>query len=132
MFELNSQALWIVGLVASAIVYAVNFYQRKQGKEVSRKVLTVVLYAVALVLVLGFGQFDLPAFPVFPEFGNEPVEYISFVIASIGLLLSYAGSWLTLLTAITGFAALPYNLLYKQVLERIAPLPAAEEYYLKD
>lgn len=131
MFELNAQALWLIGIVASVIVYAVNFYQRKQGKEISRKVLTAVLYAVSLALVLAFGKFDLPSFPALPFVGSDPVSAISALIASLGLILGYAGQWLTVLTAVTGFAVAPYNLLYKQVLERLAPLPDAMDYLAK-
>lgn len=131
MFEMNAQALWLIGIVASVIVYAVNFYQRKQGVEVSRKVLTTVLYAVSLGLVLAFGKFDLPAFPVLPFLGGDPVEILSALIVSLGLIIGYAGQWFTVLTAVTGFAVAPYNLLYKQVLERVAPLPEASEYFAK-
>lgn len=131
MFEMNDQALWLIGIVASVIVYAVNFYQRKQGVEVSRKVLTAVLYVVSLGLVLAFGKFNLPSFPSLPFAGSEPVEIVSALIASLGLIIGYAGQWLTVLTAVTGFAVAPYNLLYKQVLERIAPLPEPMDYLAK-
>ncbi len=131
MFELNAQALWLIGIVASVIVYAVNFYQRKQGVEVSRKVLTAVLYVVSLGLVLAFGKFDLPVFPALPFLGTEPVEVLSALIVSLGLIIGYAGQWLTVLTAVTGFAFAPYNLLYKQVLARMAPLPNASDYFVK-
>ena len=126
MFELNDIIVWVIGILASAIVYAINYWQRQSGKEISRKWLTFGLYVVSLALVLVFGRFAWPIFPSIPVFPVEPLDIANTALVFLGSILGWAGQLLTLLTAVGGYAALPYNLLYKNIFEKIAPLPDVE------
>ncbi len=119
----NEVMVWVLGLVVSAFVYVVNYWQRKKGKKVSKTYIAVALYLVAFVAVLVFGSFAMPVFPVIPIFPDTPVVFMGVVLEFAGIVLVYAGEWLTLLTLIVGMAVAPYEFLYKRVMEAIKPLP---------
>jgi NADH:ubiquinone oxidoreductase subunit 4 (subunit M) len=123
MFELNETMLVYLGLIVSVLVYAVNYLQRKSGKKVAPKVMGVLMYAIAFVVTLLFGAFALPALPSWPVFPDEPAAFMGIVISFAGMVLTYGGELLALLTAIVGAAWVPYQFIYKKVFEGIKPLP---------
>lgn len=97
--------LFVIGAVASVIVWVL-----KMSKvTVKSSWLTVLVYAVSLVLAFAFAAPSLPMFPVF-------VDLVSFV----PLLLAWIGDLLVPLSAFVGFATLVYNTLLKQVLDKYA------------
>jgi len=115
--------IWVIGLVASAIAYGVNYYQRKGGTKLTKRTLTIVLYGIALVLAVLFGTFAWPAFPGLPTFPTDPITFMSVLLTFIGAILAWLGECLTLLTYVVGTSVGPYNLLYEKVFSNIAPLP---------
>ena len=97
--------LFVIGAVASVIVWVL-----KTAKvTVKSSWLTVLVYAVSLVLAFAFAA---PALPLFPAY----VDLASFV----PLLLAWIGDLLVPLSAFVGFATLVYNSLLKQILDKYA------------
>jgi len=113
MFEISETMLVYLGLIVSVLVYLVNFWQRKSGKRVESKVMAVLMYVIAFVVTLLFGAFALPALP---NFSADPGVFM-------GVLMTYLGKLLALLTAVVGAAWVPYQFIYKKVFEGIKPLP---------
>jgi hypothetical protein len=102
-FEMLTEIqLFVIGTVASAIVWVLKFYKG----QLSPGWLTGGVYVVSFVLAWFFAPLALPAFPPF-------VDLASFVPA----LLGWVGDLLIPLSAFVGFATLVYNVLLKSVLD---------------
>ena len=106
--EINEVMLFVIGLVASIIVWGVKVYQSKSGKDVPTSVLQWLVYGVSLVLAL---VFQLPVLPAVSFLGS-PVEIIGAAFEWVGALL------VSIAPAFT-FATLVYSTLLKQVLEKV-------------
>lgn len=102
--------LYVIGFVASAIVYAVKVIStRFPNVTIKREWLTVILYVASLVLAVYWGGISFPAFPSF----SDPV---SFVSAS----LTFITNLIAALAFPTSFATLIYNVLLKRVFDALA------------
>lgn len=104
---LDAVQMYIIGVVASAVVYAIKLIGTRWPKWViKREWLTVILYAGAWVLALAFRQMALPSFPVF----DDPVSFVSALLAFVVLLVEALGP-------AVAFATLIYNVLLKKVFD---------------
>ena len=106
--ELSPELVFVIGLVASAVVWGIKFLRAK-GTEIPSGWLTAGVYVVSGVLAALFAAPSLPAFPVF-------VDLASFVPA----LLAWVGDLLVPLSAFVGFATLVYTALLKKILDSVA------------
>lgn len=102
--------LYVIGVVASAIVYAVKTISaRYPNITIKREWLTVLLYVASLGLAIYWGGVTFPAFPAF----SDPVSFVS-------ALLTFFTNLIDTLAFPTSFATLIYNLLLKRVLDAAA------------
>lgn len=102
--------LYVIGLVASAVVYGVKLLNTKYPKlKIKREWLTVILYVAALVLAVYWGGVTFPGFPEF----SDPVTFVS-------ALLTWFTALIAALAFPTSFATLIYNVLLKRVFDGIA------------
>ncbi len=102
--------LYVIGLVASAIVYAVKVFSvRFPNVTIKREWLTVILYVASLVLAIYWGGIS---FPLFPEF-SDPVSFVS-------ALLTFFTGLIAALAFPTSFATLIYNVILKRVFDGLA------------
>lgn len=106
--ELSPELVFVIGIVASALVWALRLLA-KNGKQIPDAWLTAGVYVVSGVLA---AIFALPSLPVFPPF----VDLASFVPA----FLQWCADLLVPLSAFVGFAGLVYQALLKKVLEGVA------------
>lgn len=106
--ELSEVHLFVIGLVATGLIWAVKFWREQSGKPIPSGWLTAGVYVVSFGLALAFG---LPAIPPFGPF-NDP---ISFVAACLQWLTDF----LVIIGPFVGFATLIYNALLKKVLDGI-------------
>jgi len=105
--ELTEVQVFLIGAVASVIVWLVKFARDKWG-GISSGWLTVGVYIMSGILAWIFAPLSLPALPPF-------VDLASFVPA----LLEWFGALLIPLSAFVGFATFVYNALLKKVLDDI-------------
>lgn len=110
-----STADWKVALISLAtvaLVWALNLWAKKSGKRIGSEWLTIIVYAVSVVVTLVVQPVLLPAFPAWggdaPAFANELIIYLA-ALAPIA-------------TAVTGEATVIYNSIFKQVVDRIPAL----------
>ena len=103
--ELTEVQLFLIGAVASVIVWLVKFIRSRWG-SIPAGWLTGAVYLVSAVLAWIFAPLALPALPPF-------VDLASFVPA----FLQWFAELLVPLSAFVGFATLVYNILLKQVLD---------------
>lgn len=123
--EFPPEYAFILGLIATVVVWGVNLFYRKRGLKISRKKLTVVLFGVSLVLAGLFQAFTLPAFPGFPSF--VPVEdvaensglFLIFIGQSIAVIFAYIAQLLTTAAALTGSGTIIYNLLKDKIFPQL-------------
>lgn len=102
--------LYVIGVVASAIVYAVKVFSvRFPNVTIKREWLTVILYVASLGLAIYWGGVS---FPVFPEF-SDPVSFVS-------ALLTFFTGLIAALAFPTSFATLIYNVILKRVFDGLA------------
>jgi hypothetical protein len=102
--------LYVIGLVASAVVYGVKLLNTKYPNlKIKREWLTVILYVAALVLAVYWGGVSFPSFPEF----NDPVSFVS-------ALLTFFTNVIAALAFPTSFATLIYNVLLKRVFDGAA------------
>lgn len=119
--EFPPEYAFILGLVATVIVWGVNLFYRKQGTKISRKKLTVVLFGVGLVLAALFQAFTFPEFPGWPQFvsGSDVAEnaglFIVFISEILVVIFTYLATLLTKAAAMTGSATIIYNLLKDKI-----------------
>jgi len=103
--ELTEVQLFLIGAVASVIVWVVKFV-REQGGAINAGWLTAGVYVVSAALAYFFAPVVLPPLPPF-------VDLATFIPA----ILQWFGDLLVPLSAFVGFATLVYNVLLKQVLD---------------
>lgn len=105
--EISIEQAAIMGVVASALVFAFNLYAKYQNKKLPREFLTVLVYAISVVLAWIWSAPALPNLPI----GAGPSElaqaYVTFALA----LLNQGA-------LVLGFATLIYNWLLKKVDEK--------------
>lgn len=102
--------LYVIGMVASAIVYAVKLFSARFPKvTIKREWLTVILYVASLVLAIYWGGISFPAFPEF----SDPVSFVS-------AFLTFFTALIAALAFPTSFATLIYNVLLKRVFDAAA------------
>jgi hypothetical protein len=102
--------LYVIGLFASAVIYILKIVMDRYPQiKIKRDWLTVVLYALSLLLAVYWGGVTIPAFPAF-------VDSVTFVAA----LFSFISSLLVALAVPTSFATLIYNVLLKRVFDGLA------------
>lgn len=102
--------LYVIGVVASAIVYAVKVFSvRFPNVTIKREWLTVILYVASFGLAIYWGGVS---FPVFPEF-SDPVSFVS-------ALLTFFTGLIAALAFPTSFATLIYNVILKRVFDGLA------------
>jgi len=109
MTEISPELMFVIGLVASVIVWLVKLAS-KRGKAIPSGWLTAGVYIVAAVLAFAFSPVSLPSFPTW---GGDLAEFVPALVA-------WAGELLVPLSAFVGFATLVYNALLKKVLDGIA------------
>lgn len=123
--EFPPEYAFILGLIATAIVWGVNLFYRKQGTKISRKKLTVVLFGVGLILAALFNAFTFPSFPGWPQFvpAEDVAESTGLFVVFLGQILvvvfTYLASLLTKATAMTGSATIIYNLLKDKIFPQL-------------
>jgi len=105
VMELTEVQLFMIGTVASVIVWIVKFVRAKGG-SIHAGWLTAGVYVVSGILAWFFAPLVLPALPPF-------VDLASFVPA----FLQWIADLLIPLSTFVGFATLVYNVLLKQVLD---------------
>jgi len=110
MSEFSHDQLFIVGLVASAVTFAVNYLVKRQGVVINRPTLMGILYAVSFLLAVFFAA---PAMPLYPIMSSDPVTNVNAFVA-------YLGNLMMVLTLIVGIATAIYNIIGKKVMESIA------------
>jgi hypothetical protein len=107
--ELNAEHVIVIGIVASVMIQAVKFLGAWFGWQFDRKLVMVVMYVIALIMAYIFARPVMPAWPVPVE---DPAVYA-------GMILTFFGQLIALASAISGFAVLIYNILLKQVFEKL-------------
>jgi hypothetical protein len=105
MMSLTFEMLFVIGVVASMIVWIVKQFIRI-GKPIPDAWLTVGVYVVSFLLALAFTPLVLPAFPVY-------VDLPTF----IPLLITYLGALVVVISAPVGLAALIYQALLKRIMD---------------
>jgi len=103
--ELTEVQLFVIGTVATILVWLVKFIRGRWG-DINAGWLTACVYAVSAGLAFFFAPLALPSLPPF-------VDLASYVPAFLG----WIGALLVPLSAFVGFATLVYNVLLKQVLD---------------
>jgi len=103
--ELTEVQLFVIGTVASVLVWLVKFIRSRWG-EINPGWLTAFVYVASGLLAFFFAPLVLPPWPAF-------VDLATFVPA----LLGWFGALLVPLSGFVGFATLVYNVLLKQVLD---------------
>jgi len=115
MTDISPELMFVIGLVASVIVWLVKLASRR-GKTIPSGWLTAGVYVVSAVLAFLFSPVSLPPFP---GWSGDLSAFVPAVIAWIGNLL-------VPLSAFVGFATLVYNVLLKKILDGIADKLAAK------
>lgn len=100
------QMYW-VGLASLAIVYAVKLIATRFPKiKLTKEIVSVLIYVVALFLSLAFTGFSLPTYPAW----TEPLSFVAAFFGFINALLVSMAPPVSL-------ATLFYNLILKRVLD---------------
>jgi hypothetical protein len=101
---LSPEQIMFIGFVATAITLALKLLAQWGGYTPGRAPLTILLYAVSLVLGGIWTGVYLPPFPPFAD----PVSFV-------GAALQFVADLLAMLAPVVGIATLIYNLLYEKV-----------------
>lgn len=104
--ELNEFHIYVIGLLATVLIWLVKRIQEHYGKPIPSGWLTTGVYLAAFGLALAFG---LPAIPAFGAW-EGPVELVAACLQWVSDILVSIGP-------IVGFATLIYNALLKRVLD---------------
>jgi hypothetical protein len=107
--EMSPELMFVIGLVASVIVWVVRFVS-KRGGSIPSGWLTAGVYVVAGLLAWVFSPVILPPFPTW---GGDLAGFVPALVA-------WASELLVPLSACVGFATLVYNAMLKRVLDGIA------------
>ena len=107
----ENQAAFISAIVM-ALVWGWNVLQKTAwGRKVGRAHLTIVLYVISMVLSILFNAQGLPAFP---EYVGDPALYAEALATYVGVLVGLSSVYVGGATAI-------YNILVKEVLDKLTP-----------
>lgn len=99
--------LYVIGLAATAILFGLKLLGEKFPKlKITREMVSVLIYVVALSLSFYFGGFVFPAFGAF----SDPITFVS-------ALFGFVNDLLLAMAAPVSLATLFYNLLLKRVLD---------------
>lgn len=104
---LTAPQLYILALVAPALIWVVNLLAVRFGVKLGRGVLTAGVYLVSFGLAFFWTPLVLPAFPVYAG------DAAGFATA----LVTYINAFLTALGPIVALGTLAYNVLLKKVLD---------------
>lgn len=107
--ELSPEQVLLVGLIAGFLVQGFKLASARWGEVIHRRVITVILFVIGLVLAYVFTR---PALPALPAIGEDPAVFA-------GLVLVFAGELISVAAGIVGFATVIYNLLLQKVFERL-------------
>jgi len=101
--------LFVIATLATAIVFVIKALTEKAGVSIHRGWLTAFLFAVSIGLAAAW---QLPVFPLVPIYaGDVPVF--------AGALVTFAFQCLEAVSPLVAFATLIYNVLGKQVFEKM-------------
>ena len=112
--ELNDVQLYVISVVAMALIFVINYVAKQFKWAPQRGWLTAFLYLVSAGLAFGFSAMVLPPFPAF----TDPVTFVA-------ALFSYFNILLTELGPVVALATLIYNVLGKRVLDALEVKAAA-------
>jgi hypothetical protein len=102
----------LISLITVTLVWALNLWARKTGKRIGSEWLTVIVYALSVVVTLVIHPVLLPAFPAW---NGEASVFFNDVVAFLTALAPIAA-------AATGEATLIYNSIFKQVVQQVPAL----------
>jgi hypothetical protein len=105
--EITATQVILLGLVATFLAQAIKLIYAWVKKPIDRKVVTVFLFAVSVILAYIFARPALPTWPVALP-GADPGAYALLIVGFMGQLLA-------VVSAIMGFAFVVYNLLMEKV-----------------
>lgn len=100
----------VITVIALIVVWAINVAFKYFNRKVGTAWLTTALYVIAITLALLFSPVALPAFPVFD---GDPTIYST-------ALVDFAAALLSLATPTVASATGIYNILLKNVFDKIA------------
>jgi hypothetical protein len=107
--ELSAEHVILIGLVVSFLAQTIKVFRAWFGEKLDKRLLTVLMYPIAVVLAYLFARPVLPAWPVPVE---DPAVYA-------GLILMFIGQLVAIASAIAGFATLIYKILLEKVFEKL-------------
>lgn len=103
----------VITAVAMLMVWFVNALAKWRGIQIGRAWLTGFLYVVSMLLAVLFKWQALPAAPVW---GGDPALYAEAMI-------NYGSALIALSTVYVGGATAIYNMLMKQVFDKLTLVP---------
>ena len=101
----------VITAVAMTVVWVVNVLAKWKGVQIGRAWLTGILYLIAMTLAVVFKWQALPAAPVW---GGDPAVFAD-------ALIGYGSALIALSSVYVGGATALYNMLMKQVFDKLAP-----------
>lgn len=105
--NLSPELLFVLGLLATGIVWLLREAFVKKGKSVPKYVYNIALGVVALLLAVAFSPVVLPPFPA----------HDGSILGILSAVLAFAGELLPILVAVVGFAKIVYEDLLERVLK---------------
>lgn len=104
---LDAVQMYLIGVLASAVVYALKLIGAKWPQwTIKREWLTVLLYVCSWGLAILWRRMTIPSFPAF----DDPISFTAALLAFVALMLEALGP-------AVAFATLIYNVLLKQVFD---------------
>jgi uncharacterized membrane protein YoaK (UPF0700 family) len=100
-FELDAGKLYLIGLVASIVAQGIKIIYARQGKKISKRVITVIAFVIAIVLAYIFAKPELPP-------ATDPMEFALALVSAA--------------TAILGSAVAIYNVALETLLQKLGDL----------
>jgi uncharacterized membrane-anchored protein len=94
----------LLSVVASGLVFALNFIAKSNGKKISREWLTLFVFGLSVVVAF---LWSAPALPSLPS-GTDPAQVSQ-------AYMDFANALITQGSIILGFATLIYNWLLKRI-----------------
>ncbi len=107
--ELTTGQVAILGVVAVLITQAIKLYAARKQQKIDRKVVTVLLFIVAVPMAYAFAQ---PALPVLPAASDDPAAFAQGV-------MDFAGQLIVAASGIVGVATMIYNWLAQRVFAKL-------------
>lgn len=114
-FSITSGQLYIIGLVASALIYAFSFWASQKKVKINRVTVTLAIFVVSLGLAALWMPIILPVFPLASAFPNHPELYSA-------ALAEYFNQLIAVGTMLLGAATIIYNTLGKAVFDKLNPM----------